>query len=228
MSDLEYSEKKNSPFKFIPPPSTHEELLKTASETDTRYKLTKRFLDGKMSESYYQNTSEEVTQQMDMSNKIPPNFHISTLVYPQTRSEVILCGVEKRSYIHAHMLSDILLQVNPSVIFTQISPDEPYFVRKPKNFGRILKYLNSLNNEQLQSDNSGYKGYWKAFIKGQGSGEFYVNPGPHYLSDTIIFKNKNSNIIEENLVPCTKEFDIGANIAYSRAIELSEGEILPD
>ena len=226
LSDMEYVEKNNSAFKFVSPPSSHKELLKTASEVDVRYKLSKRFLDGKMSDSYYEDSNESKERKLELSNRIPPNFMISTLVYPATNSEVILCGVENRSYIHAHMLSDILLHFNPNVIFTQISPDETYFVRKPKKYETLRQ--SKFMMEAPPDERVGYKSFWRSFMSGQGAHDFYINPGPHYLADAILFKNKNSSVMEENLLPCQDEFDIGANIAYTRGIEISENEMLPD
>ncbi|CAI2364467.1 unnamed protein product [Moneuplotes crassus] len=228
MSDLEHEERTNSPFRFVSPPSTHSEYLKTISEADARYKVSKKYLDGAMSKSYYEDDPERMQEEVSLQNKLPPNFMISTLVYPKTQSEVILCGVEKSSYIHAHMLSDLLLHFNPDVVFTQISPDEPYFIRRPRNYDFVKNSMKMLGDEGFKSDNSGYKGYWKAFIRGQSKADFYVNPGPHFLSDLTIFKSKNDMIIDQNLTPCTKEFDIGANIAYTKGSVIFDNELLPD
>jgi len=196
-SDIEFVEKSNSPFKFVNPPSSHESLLKTISEADARYEASKSFLQGNLAEAEPKKVTEKKLSESDLKSRLPPNFMISTLNFPITNSEVILCGVDNRSYIHAHTLSDILLKINPSCIFTQISPDEPFFIRKQKKKTKSGNRMVDITN----ANEAGYKKYWYSFMRKSEKGEFYVNPGPHYLTDTMLLKNKTDRIIDENLRP---------------------------
>lgn len=229
LSDKEFEVKNKSPVKFVPPPKTHKELLKTLSETDARYKVTKKILDGKSKSVEEKAEEERQLTQKDLTSRLPPNFLVSNLYYPKTKSDIILCGVENRSFMHASMVSDLLMKYNPSLIFTQISPDEPYFVRKPKGVNEYSFEIKKHGLDKYMDDElKGYKAYWRAFITQKHDASFYVNPGPHYLIDAMILKKKNTKIIDENLSPCTKSFDFSANVAYSQPTDLQEKELMPD
>ena len=82
--------------------------------------------------------------------------------------------------------------------------------------------------EFINEDLKGFHAYWKSFIKDKKEVTFYVNPGPHYLTDVLMMKNKTDKIIDENLIPCKDYFDIGANIAYSFASEIGSASLEPD
>ena len=229
LSDKEYEIKNRSKVKFVAPPKTHKELLKTLSETDSRYEAMKKILEGKSLSTEEKAEEERQLTQKDLTSRLPPNFLVSNLYYPKTQSDIILCGVENRSFMHASMVSDLLMNYNPSLIFTQISPDEPYFIRKPKNVTDYSFEITKHGLDKYMDDNlRGYKAYWRAFITQKHEASFHVNPGPHYLIDTMLLKNKNTQIIDENLSPCTKTFDFSANIAYSKPDDLQEKELLPD
>ena len=120
-------------------------------------------------------------------NNLPDDFFITNLEYPGTGSNIILLGVERQSYVHAHLLSDLLIKLNPQLIFTQISPDEPYFIRKPQDFNpEDHENYAVLTFRTMQFQ--GYNMYWRYFMKQKFDPDFYVNPGPHYLVDTMILK----------------------------------------
>lgn len=229
IEDMEALASKESQYRFVPPPKSHKENLKVLSEVDARYEMSKRFLDGKGSESYYKDTPQKKISEKELNSRLPPNFLISNLVYPKTNTDIILCGVDRYSYLHANMLSDILTKISPGLIFTQIAPDEPFLIRKSKNFKDPQeKFIQRKLDKLLDENYKGFKLYWREFITGKQDASFYVNPGPHYLVDTIILKNKCEKIIDENLVPCDDIFDIGANIAYSHSTELRGNDLYPD
>ena len=54
MSDLEYEINSKSMFRFIQPPKTHKENLEALAQADARYDNSKHWLDGEMSETYYE------------------------------------------------------------------------------------------------------------------------------------------------------------------------------
>ena len=139
VSELQLKASKSSVYKFVSPPSTQKDYLKTLSEVDSRYELSKHFLDGHKSKNYDKNNIEKKITEKDLLRKTPQNFLISNLVFPKTNTDIILCGVERRSYIHASMLSDLMIKYNPGLIYVQISPDEPLFIRKPRDYDEKLK-----------------------------------------------------------------------------------------
>jgi hypothetical protein len=229
LADLKYSKKTKSLYKFVQPPRTQKELLRTISEVDARYEASKAFLQGNQIEQEKEVSEERMLTDKDIRDRLPPNFMISTLAYPGTGSEIILWGVDNRSYIHAYTLSEILLKLAPNLIFTQIPADAPYFVRKPANFADWeSKIKNSYYKEFYDPSITGYLAFWSMFMKNIDKGQFYINPGPHYLTDIMLLKNKTEKIIEENLMPWTKRFDIGSNIAYSLASESLTDDLMPD
>ena len=168
VSELEFNVQNKSVYKFVSPPSTQKDYLKTLAEVDTRYEMSKHFLDGKTSKNFEKNSVEKKLTEKDLLNRTPPNFLISNLEYPKTKSDIILCGVEKRSYIHASMLSDLLIKYNPSLVYVQISPDEPFFIRKHNDYDQKLKEKKEKYGElsqYLDENLNGFKAFWKSFIK---------------------------------------------------------------
>jgi hypothetical protein len=64
------------------------------------------------------------------------------------------------------MLSDLLIKINPELIFVQLSPDEPMFIRRPKNFTPTSKPKSHIEHMERVADEAtvGYKEVWRDFI----------------------------------------------------------------
>lgn len=114
LSDIEYEDKMKSAYHFVSPPKTHAENLEILSQADARYEHSKHWLDGKRSKEYYEYNIEKKKIDASLNSNIPDNFFITNLEYPQTKSNVIVLGVERQSYMHAYMVSDLLTKINPN------------------------------------------------------------------------------------------------------------------
>ena len=125
LSEEEFVEKKN--YRFIRPPHSPEELKKVLKESEKIYDENKPFLffnDRKVNQNY-----EET-----FMKKIPRFFSMRKLVYPETNTEILLCGVRRNSNIHSVFLSKVLEKLSPDAIMLHMPPDIPLFIETNENY----------------------------------------------------------------------------------------------
>jgi hypothetical protein len=119
MSEEEFVEK--TQHRFVRPPHTPEELKKVLEQSEKIYEESKQFLfinDRHINQDY-----EET-----FKKKIPKFFTMRKMVYPPTKSEILVCGVRRNSNIHSVFLSKVLEKLNPDAIMVQMPPDDPIFI----------------------------------------------------------------------------------------------------
>ena len=119
MSEEEYVTKTKMRFKR--PPHCPEELKKVLEQSDKIYEENKPFLfvnDQKVLKNY-----KEV-----FMKKIPRFFTMRKLVYPPTKTEILLCGVRRNSNIHSAFLAKVLDKLSPDAIMLHMPPDLPLFI----------------------------------------------------------------------------------------------------
>ncbi|EAS06611.1 hypothetical protein TTHERM_01074540 (macronuclear) [Tetrahymena thermophila SB210] len=127
-------------------------------------------------------------------SEVPPNLVIKNLYYPQTNSTVLLLGVEKRNQMHASFVHDCMVNLKPSLITTQISPDMPYFIRT-----------------KIQFDQA-----WSRFVKGKFDYKFYVNPDPVSLYDIMLTSDSINQMMSGGIINCQDVFEIGSLFIYTK------------
>jgi hypothetical protein len=55
-------------------------------------------------------------------------------VYPETKTEILLCGVRRNSNIHSAFLAKILEKLSPDCIMLHMPPDVPLFIETENNY----------------------------------------------------------------------------------------------
>lgn len=129
LSEEEFVEKHN--FRFVRPPHSPEELKKVLVESEKIYEENKPFFftnDRKVNENYAET----------FMKKIPRFFTMRKLVYPETKTEILLCGVRRNSNIHSVFLSKVIEKLSPDAIMLHMPPDIPLFIETETN------YINSI------------------------------------------------------------------------------------
>ena len=117
--------------------------------------------------------------------------------------------------IHAGYVADFLEAVKPESVFLQVSPDLPMFI---KQSGKSNKAT------------GGYRPRWFRFLReATADTSFYVSTRPQYLTD-IILNNKDrlKQVIDRNVEPAVREFEIGSKVLYSRYRPLSRATLASD
>ena len=87
---------------------------------------------------------------------LPKNLVIKTLNLPITGTNVVLLGVDRKSPVHASYLHgyflhrtcltlknflDVMNDLAPDAIFTQIAPDSPFLIRTQEDYNVISGFL---------------------------------------------------------------------------------------
>jgi len=131
LSEEEHVEKFNC--RFLRPPHSPEELKKVLNEAEKIYEENKKILlvnDNQVIKNYSES----------FFKKIPRFFTIRKLVYPETKTEILLCGVRRNSNIHSAFLAKILEKLSPDAIMLQMPPDIPLFIETENNY-KESKYI---------------------------------------------------------------------------------------
>ena len=89
-------------------------------------------------------------------------------------------------------------------MFVQLPPDIPVFIKN-----------NRSDSVKLQ-----YKDRWYQFLKRAHDCSFLVSPRPKYTSDTILHSEKLKRLFEDNIIPCTSDFEVGSNAVYTHGSKL--------
>ena len=132
MSEEEFVEKKN--FRFLRPPHTPDELKKVFVEAEKIYEENKPFL-------FVNDVKVKENNTETFMKKIPKFFTVRKLVYPETNTEILLCGVRRSSNIHSVFLSKILEKLNPDAIMLHMPPDLPLFIETEDNYKKCKFYF---------------------------------------------------------------------------------------
>lgn len=137
LSEEEYVQKNN--FRFMRPPHTPQELKKVLNESERIYEENKKFLlvnDKQVLKNYTET----------FMKKIPRFFTLRKLVYPETKTEILLCGVRRNSNIHSAFLSKILEKLSPDAIMLHMPPDLPLFIETEEDYQTSISYLIKAGN----------------------------------------------------------------------------------
>lgn len=150
-------------------------------------------------------------------SSVPDGVTISRLVYPvvldgkRKLSDIILLGVKRRTVIHASYVADFLDALKPESVFLQVPPDLPMFI---KSQGQVA---------------GGYRSRWFSFLRNAQDSSFYVSTKPEYLTDVILSnKDRLKRLIDRNIEPSVREFEIGTRVLYSRYRPLSRMTLAAD
>ena len=103
---------------------------------------------------------------------MPKGISFSRLIYPPTKSELILVGVKRRAILHSSYVNDLLFELQPECTFLQLAPDLPMFI-KPQG--------------ESEKD---FRGEWFNFVRKHKNSNFIVNPLPKYINDITLTKDK--------------------------------------
>lgn len=125
LSEEDHVEKYN--FRFVRPPHSSEELKKVLNESEKIYDENKKFLlvnDKQVIKNYSEN----------FIKKIPRFFTLRKLVYPETKTEILVCGVRRNSNIHSAFLAKILEKLSPDAIMLHMPPDIPLFIETENDY----------------------------------------------------------------------------------------------
>jgi len=88
--------------------------------------------------------------------------------------------------------------MKPETVFVQLPPDLPVFIK---------------NASEGKGD---YRDKWYQFLKRAHDCSFLVNPRPKFTSDVVMHGDKLKRLFQDNIVPCTADFEVGANSVYTQ------------
>ena len=105
--------------------------------------------------------------------------------------------MRRRAAVHSSFIYDLLSEMRPESIFVQLPPDLPVFIKntKPKP---------GMQTQML------YRDQWYRFLKNATDSAFLINPRPKYTSDVILHQDKIKRLFDDNIMPATAEFELGA------------------
>ena len=193
LSEEEFAKDREVIFKR--PPHTSSELKEVLEQAEKIYEENK-FILLENDEKLYNDIKE------DFFKKIPVNFILRTLSYPVTGTNIMLCGVQKRSSIHSFFLTDLLNNIDPDQIVIQQAPDDPIFIDGVNSYEDgnflLIVYVE-----------------WKSFLRKGTNSNFLINPLPKSISDIVITHGRISKLIDKSLLESTN-FQIGKKIIISK------------
>lgn len=141
---------------------------------------------------------EKEPDQLSLEN-VPKGISFGRLVYPPTKSEIILVGVKRRALLHSSFVHDLLFDMAPECTLLQLPPDLPMFIRPTG-----------------ESDKD-YRGEWFQFLRRGKDSYFYVNPYPKFTSDIVLTKKRVQSLIRNSILPANDQFELGPKAIYSEA-----------
>ena len=127
-------------------------------------------------------------------SQVPVESEIKRLEFGN--SAAFLYGIKRYSGLHASFLWDMMKAVKPKCVVTQISPDQPYFIKTQKDFYQT----------------------WQKFLQ-TGEGDFLANPRPQSLQEVILNSQKLSEFYIGAVLNSPQEIYSSANIAYSKVVK---------
>ena len=150
------------------PPRSSREAIEALQQADKRYEENKWHLYGQGKTKI--NEDETPETRAETLENVPDGISFGRLVYPPTKSEIILIGAKRRALLHSSFINDLLFDMAPDCTLIQIPPDHPMFIR---------------STEESAKD---YLGEWYQFLRKGKDSQFYVNPYPKFASDTVLTK----------------------------------------
>ena len=163
------------------PPRSSREAIQALQQADERYENNKWHLFGLGKTKI--NEEEQDDDATNTLENVPDGISFGRLVYPPTKSEIILVGAKRRALMHSSFINDLLFDMGPECTLIQMPPDHPMFIRP---------------TEESEKD---YLGEWYQFLRKGKDSQFYVNPHPKYASDTVLTKQRVKSIVDKTLKP---------------------------
>lgn len=94
------------------PPRSSREAIEALKQADERYENHKFNLYGYGKTKINEIEPEEEVQINSLEN-VPEGISFGRLIYPPTKSEIILVGVKRRALLHSSFINDLLFEMAP-------------------------------------------------------------------------------------------------------------------